>query len=272
MKQLTNAHREMALSYAAAEPEFNLFILGDIECYGLEGSQVRAYTADSWEPENEDFPYFILDFLGNFMVYSKDSDYDAECVGNFLKLQGANDITGKSDILEKLLPWLPGMQARQTFLSRLNRLNAPPEDLEVVCRLGQESAEEIYELYIQIEELTSYRLKGREAALENIRQNLDISGRTYGLYVAENGRRRLVSIASSAAETPLGAMVIGVGTLKEYRKRGYARAVISRLCHDCLKEGKQFLCLFYDNPEAGHIYKSLGFQELGLYTMIQKKH
>lgn len=269
MKQLTNAHKNLALDYAAAEPEYNLFIIGDIECYGLEGSHVSVYTADSWEGGS--FPYIVLNYLGNFMVYSKDPRYDAESVGNFLTEQGAKEITGKADVLEKLLPWLSDMQVRQTHLSRLNKMSVPPQSESLIRRMGQEDAEDIYDLYMQIEELTGYRHKGREAAMESIRQNLNISGRTYGLYVTKGSEKRLVSIASTAAENSLSAMVIGVGTLKEYRKHGYASAVISRLCHDCLQDGKQFLCLFYDNPEAGKIYKGIGFQEVGLYTMIQKK-
>ncbi|MBZ9687115.1 hypothetical protein G9F72_012350 [Clostridium estertheticum] len=31
------------------------------------------------------------------------------------------------------------------------------------------------------------------------------------------------------------------------------------------------LCLFYDNPSAGKIYKSLGFEEIGFWSLWKGK-
>lgn len=41
---------------------------------------------------------------------------------------------------------------------------------------------------------------------------------------------------------------------------------MTKLCHELLAEGKM-LCLFYDNPEAGSIYKRLGFEDIGKWMM-----
>ena len=38
------------------------------------------------------------------------------------------------------------------------------------------------------------------------------------------------------------------------------------LCEELLGEGKE-LCLFYDNPDAGTIYKKLGFEDIGFWIM-----
>lgn len=30
------------------------------------------------------------------------------------------------------------------------------------------------------------------------------------------------------------------------------------------------ICLFYDNPRAGSIYRALGFEDVGMWTMIKQ--
>jgi predicted GNAT family acetyltransferase len=76
----------------------------------------------------------------------------------------------------------------------------------------------------------------------------------------------MVSTASTTAENSLSAMVVGVATLLEYKKKGYATQCMVKLCQQLLQEGKE-LCLFYDNPAAGAIYKRIGFQDIGFWMM-----
>jgi predicted GNAT family acetyltransferase len=56
-------------------------------------------------------------------------------------------------------------------------------------------------------------------------------------------------------------MVVSVMTHPDYRRGGYATSCVSGLCEVLLSEGKS-LCLFYDNPAAGNIYKKLGFEDI----------
>jgi hypothetical protein len=88
------------------------------------------------------------------------------------------------------------------------------------------------------------------------------TARTY--YSVENGV--ITSCVSTAAENSMSAMIVGVCTRKEYRRKGIATAIMQKLFQDVLKEGKT-LCLFYDNPAAGRIYKRLGFKDIGMWTM-----
>jgi uncharacterized protein len=76
----------------------------------------------------------------------------------------------------------------------------------------------------------------------------------------------ITSCVSTTAENSKSAMIVGVCTRKEYRRNGLATAIMYKLFKDVLDEGKT-LCLFYDNPEAGRIYKRLGFKDIGLWTM-----
>lgn len=65
----------------------------------------------------------------------------------------------------------------------------------------------------------------------------------------------------------MSAMIVGVATHQAFREQGLASRVMAQLCADLLHEGKS-LCLFYDNPHAGVIYKRLGFQDIGSWTIV----
>ena len=91
------------------------------------------------------------------------------------------------------------------------------------------------------------------------------TGRTY---IVRDEQGVMVSSASTTAENSQSAMIVGVGTKPGYGKKGYATLCMEKLCRDLLAEGKN-ICLFYDNPAAGNIYKRLGFEDIGFWSMIR---
>ena len=91
------------------------------------------------------------------------------------------------------------------------------------------------------------------------------TGRTY---IVRDEQGVMVSSASTTAENSQSAMIVGVGTKPGYEKKGYATLCMEKLCRDLLAEGKS-ICLFYDNPTAGNIYKRLGFEDIGFWSMIR---
>jgi predicted GNAT family acetyltransferase len=100
-------------------------------------------------------------------------------------------------------------------------------------------------------------------SVENKRVSLE-KGLARACFIKENGV--IISSASSTAENSQSAMIVGVGTLPKYQKNGLASYCMSKLCEELLAEGKM-LCLFYDNPTAGSIYKRMGFVDIGKWCM-----
>lgn len=271
MQKLSNECLEAAFSYLGLEPEFNLFLLGDLEAYGMEHENVSCYTDDDWRPGTE-FPYFILNYRGSVLIYSRNQDYDGKKVAEYLNEVNPENISGKDEIVKRFVPYLKGRIARPMYLAKLNRIGDEQREqygglMKRVRKLTEEDIPAAYDLYMTIDEFAyTYRRKGKEAAYDDIRQNISAIGRTYGIFEGEV----LASVVQTSAENKRSAMVVGVATRPEMRGKGYARAAMLKLCQDCLEE-MEFLCLFFDNPSAGRIYHSIGFQDMGMYTMVPKE-
>lgn len=110
--------------------------------------------------------------------------------------------------------------------------------------------DEIVEIYKEV--FTSFAPKSiMEDKLKNKR------GR--GICIEKNGQ--ILSLAQSDFEVEDGAIIVGIGTRKEYRCKGLATQCLQKLCKDLLEEGKD-LYLQYDNLEAGKIYERQGFKVL----------
>jgi predicted GNAT family acetyltransferase len=75
----------------------------------------------------------------------------------------------------------------------------------------------------------------------------------------------------TSAKSAFGVMLIGVVTDRDLRNRGIATYLVTKLCRQCLQEKVPRVCLFYDNPAAGSIYRKIGFREIGIYCMMKKR-
>lgn len=102
---------------------------------------------------------------------------------------------------------------------------------------------------------------------KNILLNEFKAGTAHGYYVEVDGN--IVSYAQASGENSMSAMVGSVMTDMKYRKSGFASACIKVLCNDLIKQGKA-LCLYYKNPEAGAIYRRIGFKEIGFWSMYME--
>lgn len=265
MRILHEEDREEILSYVKKEPEMNLFLIGDIENFGVDNEPVNLYLHE----ERNRWDFLILRFHQFFILYSQYEDYNAEEAIAILKGQTPDCISGKTVLLERIAPAFPQWTVESTYMSRCNQTAGgpePPTNL-AIRRLEQEDVPEAVDLLSDIEEFgKTYKKNEREEQIRRMAEEM-----TLGSKAAVGGflNGRMVSISSTSAENAESAMIVGVATRKEYRGKGYASAVVSALCRDCFERGKSYLCLFYDNPVAGRIYNRIGFQEMGKYGMLR---
>lgn len=265
MRVLHEEDREEILRYVKKEPEMNLFLIGDLENFGVENETVNFYLHE----ERERWDFLILRFHQFFILYSQYEDYNAGEAIAFLKGQTPDCISGKTVLLERIASAFPQWTVESTYMSRCNRTESGPEQPAelVIRRLEKKDVPEAVDLLSDIEEFgKTYKKSERE---EQIRRMAEEMSRGSKAAVGGFLDGRMVSIASTSAENSESAMVVGVATRTGHRGKGYASMVVSALCRDCFGRGKKYLCLFYDNPVAGRIYNRIGFQELGEYGMLR---
>jgi predicted GNAT family acetyltransferase len=75
----------------------------------------------------------------------------------------------------------------------------------------------------------------------------------------------LVSMACTAGPTPNGMRINYVYTPPEFRRRGYARACVTRLSERLLASGKKIVFLYVetDNAATNQMYRTIGYQTVG---------
>lgn len=265
MRILHETDRDALLGYVSLEPEMNLFLIGDLENFGIESEAVSCWVHE----ERERWDFVILRYFRYFLLYSRYEDYHAEEAVAFLRTQEPECISGKTVLLEKIAPAFPQWKIDSALMSRCDRVSgegAGPEAL-LIRSLEKEDVPEAVDLLSNIEEFEkTYRKNQRQVQIDRMREEME-QGAKYAMGGWLDGC--LVSVASTSAENSGSAMIVGVATEKSFRGRGFASAVVEALCRDCFRRGKKYLCLFYDNPAAGRIYNRIGFRELGEYGMLR---
>ncbi|XXM71930.1 GNAT family N-acetyltransferase [Lysinibacillus sphaericus] len=242
------------------EPAENLFIIGDIEAFGYEQDFQKI-----WGDFDEDgnLRGILLKYRENFIPYSP-GEFDAE--GFAAIINGCDDfsiMSGLKAVTSKVEPFLSGnfQSKRQLYYAKLdNTESLSNKGLHHVEKASVEALPKLVELLNSIPEFTggSFTVEKRKHGMEK--------GVARSYYIERDGI--FVSSASTTAENSSSAMIVAVCTHPDYKKKGYATECMTRLCRDVLQEGKE-LCLFYDNPEAGRIYKNIGFEDIGYWMMYK---
>ncbi|MBT2659285.1 GNAT family N-acetyltransferase [Bacillus sp. ISL-18] len=259
LRRLTQLDHEVCLRLLRTKPAENLFIIGDIEVYGYEQNFQKLWGEFNGRGE---LIAVLLKFEQNYIPFAIES-YNARAFAEIM----SNDpsfkmMSGLKEITERIEPYLnqPYKRKRQLYYAKCTKLNTNGNSVELstVQQAHAYDAEALVELLNSVPEFS-----GSTMTVERkLRELKDRSSRSF--FIMEDGE--IVSTASTAAENSLSAMVVGVATLENYKKKGYATKCMLRLCTELLDEGKE-LCLFYDNPEAGAIYKRIGFEDIGFWMM-----
>ena len=248
---------EKVMNYLSEEPALNLFIIGDIENFGYE-TDFQEIWIDL--DEAGEIQGILLRYMGNYLPYSK-GIINAKDFSEIINKDTTYEmLSGKKEITEQFRPYVKFERTKETYFAELkdSGLLNKNSTREGIQQAWLQDVDSLLELKQQIKEFTI-----RATARQSLEQALKTkTGRTYFM---KDGNI-VVSCASTTAENSLSAMIVGVCSHPEKRKQGLATLCMEALCQDVLSEGKT-LCLFYDNPKAGSIYKRLGFKDIGMWSM-----
>lgn len=258
--KLNDLHQNKLQEFLMEEKELNLFIIGDLENFGFNEKFIEYWGEFN---ENNEIIAVLLRFYDDFTIYSK-GNFDVLGFSSILKDYNFNLLSGKKSVVEKFSNHVKVYGKREMYFAKLDKLDKLYNGilLDAIQPTLQEDVVKLYELYTIID--------GKEdiETLERLKNKFSSKGgRGYHI---KNDKGEMVCSAETTAENKYSAMVVGVCTNPNCCKRGYATAVVSKLCKDLLLEGRS-LCLFYDNPAAGKIYKNLGFEDIGFWSLWEGK-
>ncbi len=247
-----------ALNFLGEESAFNLFIIGDIENFGIE-TDFQAVWGEFNDQER--LVAVMLRYFNSYVLYA-DSPYDASGFSAIIIENGDGKLlSGKASVVSQMEKHLHLDSGRNTASYFCTLREFAPGMMQQDPRVKSATEEDIgriLKLYELIKEF------GAPPSREMLAKNLaNHAGR---IYFIEDHSGNIVSMAQSTAENSRSAMIVGVATDPRERRRGLASACVSKLCQDLLAEGKE-ACLFYSNPQAGRIYKRLGFNDIGMWNM-----
>jgi len=260
IRELTEKDHSIVMEFLFQNPSINLFIIGDIEAFGYHATFQKLWG----EFKNGEVTAVLLKYFESYIFYCQDKDnFD---VNGFATIMYSNNkpvtLSGKAEIVERFEnhPNITLGKKRVTYFAQCGT-KRELQATETIKNATIVDIDRIVALQHSIDEFsTTDETKGMlKKAIESK------TGRTYFL---ENDRGNIISTVSTTAENSQSAMIVGVCTHKDYRNNGYASKLMTALINDVLAE-KQYVCLFYDNPEAGKIYKKIGFEDIGLWTMYR---
>lgn len=261
IRKLNEDDRQMTLEFLQDEPAINLFIIGDIECFGFNQN-----FQELWGTFNEfnQLEGVLLRFNECYIPYYKNINFDITDFKNIIASDNTTKIiSGKESVVKQFKGILKKQKEKSMYFCELvegSRLKEYGSNIKIAT---EDDAIRVYNLLENIEEFQTTDTN----SVERIRKV--ISTKAGRIYFIEDSNGQLLTVAQTTAENSKSAMVVGVATRKEYRGRGLMSQCLSKLCHDVLLEGKT-LCLFYDNPKAGNVYHKIGFQAIDRWMLLIK--
>lgn len=251
---------EQIMDYLDEEKAMNLFIIGDIENFGYDTD-----FQDIWVDlgEKGEIQGILLRYFGNYLPYAKE-EIDAAGFSEIIKDGPRLEmLSGKKEIVDQFQPIFLFTSKKELYFAELEEGTFTMKGLkrDDITYATVDDVDDIIVMHSSIKEF-----QRRESARESLIQTLTTqTGRTY--FIKKDGR--MAASAATTAENSRSAMVVGVCTHVDYRQQGLASRCTAVLCEDVLNEGKT-LCLFYNNPRAGSIYKRIGFKDIGMWSMYSE--
>jgi len=270
IRSLGERDRAEVMRLLSPERTLNLFIIGDVENNGFEadfqelwgdfdaGGRLRAV---------------LLRYYGSFIPYAP-GEFDLDGLSDLVSRQrhrlqvfsGIERVVGRFERYPGLLP--ESARRRSLYFMELREGDRLEDSWPEVSQPGpslrveQATPSDVPDLVDAWREIGGTVGPDTERAARR-----DIEQGASRAYLIRHGGRVVATVRTSA-ENSLSAMITGVVTLPGYRRRGLATRLLVRLCEELLAEGKR-PCLLYDNPEAGTIYRRLGFTDVGRWVMYE---
>lgn len=253
MMKLNELYKDKVMDFITRDPDFNIYLIGNIYNYGMSNGFI-----DVWGSFNEEkIDGILLRFFNVYIPYFNKSCKESN---EFIKIiqndKEARFIVGNKVIIDNMKIKFNCDEEHSFKFCKMNRLKEHYKYKNKIKIANINDSKKIYSFNESISEFNGPNNNKIEMIEHTINSN---TGRYY--YI-ENEEGKIISIVQTAAENPKGAMIVNVATANGYRGKGYVTEILSKICNDFIEENK-CLYLFFDNDDAGKIYKKVGFEQIG---------
>ena len=264
IRRLTEEDCETVLKYLAQEPIHTVFFTADIQDFGFDDPRFTLWGAVPNDPEDPaSFEYVFCLYFDCLLIYSQKSTVDPDPLCRFIlenKIE-FQTLSGKESLVEPFAAFIPfGDRIHRCRLAELRPDDFKPfrNDSVEVEKATFRDAQEIFALRARMDEFRNILIP--------VEQLIDLLTTKKGqvFLIRQDGK-----IISSATETSATGRIGFVCTDMDYRGRGYASLLVSRLSEQALAEGR-IPTLGYESESAGRIYQRLGYREVGRSAILTR--
>ncbi len=264
-EKVTSSTIPEVLAYCSVEPIMNLFMIGDIMRYGCDSS-----VQDIWIQRNGgDIEAVYLRYHDTLLLYSHHGNIDPLTVKHLLQQHPIRSINGKRQLLQPLSQQLLQWPVKKMYFSvvkhpsKQDKLGLSTKHIHTATT---EDAMRIAEAFGYIAEFKHLYAEDLESRHKQIASRIIHNEGTH-IYIEKAGK--VISHGNTAAETNSAAMIGGLMTLPEYRRRGYASTIVSALVDHITSHHKQ-ACTLTSTPAEESFVKHFGFTTVGEWWILSK--
>lgn len=194
---------------------------------------------------------YVFHRLSGTVKFFSEDDYNIDEMAKFIQKLQFSKLIGPLSCTKKLQERNIFRESSPvTYLCELvDPIQQSVTDISGLRRLEIGDLGQVVEIYLEVfksfasEEVMEDKLKSGR-------------GRAFGLWEGE----RLVSVVQTDFEQEDSALIVGVATRINQQKLGHGTKLLSYAIKHLQEEGKT-LYLEYESPEAGNLYRRLGFRE-----------
>lgn len=249
------------INYCLSEPIINIFIIADIESYGFSSK-----LQDIWyQRKNNHIVGLVLRYHTSLIVYSKDLDMNFELIPILLEKLDIDVISGKSTVIDKLYKLLPDNYKRKNM--NFCEYKIPNALAEVSADIIIAKTNEAMDIAISYGSIPEFKHLYSEDVNKRYEQIYNRISSGEGKHFLIRDRLGILAHGNTTAENSFSGMIGGIFTREEERNKGYGSQIISALTKDLLSKNKT-VCLFYENEKEGKIFKKLGYEVIGYWTVL----
>lgn len=248
-KRVEKKDEPLIKEYIGTEYDKCLYLYLDFIKYGLTNENLKFWL----DIENNEIKCMILKYYSGIHIFSKNKDCNYDEITKLINNETPSVICAEKFLIENLSEILNETEYAEEYgWVRVLSKHYQCEN-SMVEKAEEKDFKEISNLIINDHMGEFYDLN------ELISQIKERADDDYGRNYIIKEKDKIISNASTTAESDEIAVLSNVITDPSFRGKGLATKVCSKLCNDLIDEGKKVYLINY-TEESTRLYDKLGFE------------